>query len=161
STASEEAVRAITGVLIERRQELMEEIPVQMAEVRLLMAQVRRPEGGTGLGAPPHPGATSYYDKDRPSFVMAHADLVGLMLTVFLMISSWIWELKQLIQRRQKNKADQYSTRAIELMTAAEGSESPAQLDEIWRELLRMLTKAVHDLDRDSLSEESFESFRS
>ena len=33
-------------------------------------------------------------------------------------------------------------------------------LDEAWRELLKILTEAVNDLDADKLSEESFNSFR-
>jgi hypothetical protein len=33
-------------------------------------------------------------------------------------------------------------------------------LDEVWRELLKILTEAVHDLDADKLSEKSFHSFR-
>ena len=38
--------------------------------------------------------------------------------------------------------------------------KSLAPLDETWRELLRILTEAVRDLDADKLSEESFNSFR-
>jgi hypothetical protein len=33
-------------------------------------------------------------------------------------------------------------------------------LDETWRELLKILTEAVRDLDADKLSQESFNSFR-
>jgi ATP-dependent helicase/DNAse subunit B len=33
-------------------------------------------------------------------------------------------------------------------------------LEEIWNELLTILAQAVHDLDTDKLSEESFNSFR-
>jgi TRAP transporter TAXI family solute receptor len=44
------AIRAVTEVLMERRQEMMEEIPARMTEVRLLLVQVRRPEPQAGLG---------------------------------------------------------------------------------------------------------------
>ena len=37
---------------------------------------------------------------------------------------------------------------------------SVAPLDDTWRELLKILTEAVRDLDADKLSEESFNSFR-
>jgi len=95
ATASDSAVQAITQTLLERRQEVMEEIPPQMAEVRLLLAQVRRPEAQGGLGPPLHPGALGFYNKDKPSFLKANADFLGLILTVVIMIGSWIWELKQ------------------------------------------------------------------
>ncbi len=159
-TASVTAIRAVTEVLIERRQEMMEEIPGGMTEVRLLLVQVRRPEPQAGLGPALHPGALSFYDKDKPSFLLAHADYVGLFLTVGLMAGSWLWELKRWMQRKQKNKADQYSNRVVALIRSVQEVNSLPSLDEAWRELLEILTEAVHDLDADKLSEESFNSFR-
>ncbi len=160
-SANQAAVRAITQVLSERRQEIMQEIPDKFAEVRLLLAQVRRPETQAGLGPPPHPGAVSFYDKDKPSFLQANADYVGLMLTLGLMVASWIWELKRWMQRQQKNAADLYSNRAVALMASAQEASSLASLEDIWRDLLSVLAEAVQDLDTDKLSEESFNSFRS
>jgi uncharacterized protein len=145
---------------MERRQEMMEEIPAGMTEVRLLLVQVRRPEPQAGLGPALHPGALSFYDKDKPSFLLAHADYVGLFITVGLMAGSWLWELKRWMQRKQKSKADQYSNRVVALISSVQEVNSLQPLDEAWRELLKILTEAVHDLDADKLSEESFNSFR-
>jgi hypothetical protein len=159
--ANDAAIRAITSVLMERRQEVMEEIPAEMTEVRLLLAQVRRPETQAGLGPPIHPGALSFFDRDKPSFLRANADVVGVIMTLLVMAGSWIWELKRWIQRQQKNAADLFSNRAVSLMSSAQGATSPETLDEVWRELLGILTAAVRDPEADKLSEESFESFRS
>ncbi len=158
--ASATAVRAVTEALIERRQEMMQEIPASMTEVRLLLVQTRRPEPRSGLGPALHPGALSFYDKDKPSFLLAHADYVGLILTVGLMAGSWIWELKRWMQKQQKDKADQYSNRVVTLISGVQDVTSLETLDAAWRELLKILTEAVHDLDADTLSEESFNSFR-
>jgi TRAP transporter TAXI family solute receptor len=158
--ANSAAIRAVTEVLIERRQEIMEEIPAKMTEVRLLLVQTRRPQPQSGLGPALHPGALSFYDKDKPSFLLAHADYVGLILTVGLMAGSWIWELKRWMQRQQKSNADQYSNRVVALISGVQEVKSLAPLDETWRELLTILTEAVRDLDADKLSEESFNSFR-
>jgi uncharacterized protein len=158
--ANAAAVRAVTAVLIERRQEMMQQIPASMTEVRLLLVQTRRPVPQTGLGPPLHAGALSFYDKDKPSFLLAHADYVGLILTVGLMAGSWIWELKRWMQREQKSKADQYSKRVVALIHAVQEANSLRPLDETWRELLKILGEAVHDLDADKLSEESFNSLR-
>jgi uncharacterized protein len=158
--ANAAAIRAVTGVLIERRQEIMQEIPASMTEVRLLVVQARRPQPQLGLGPPLHPGALGFYDKDKPSFLLAHPDYVGLILTVGLMVGSWIWELKRWMQRQQKNQADQYSERVVALISGVQEINSLPPLEETWRELLRILTEAVHDLDADKLSEESFNSFR-
>ncbi len=159
-TANPAAIRAITEALIERRQEMMQEIPASMAEVRLLMAQARRPESQAGIGPALHPGALSFYDKDKPSFLLAHADYVGLILTVGIMIGSWIWELKRWMQKKQKNTADNYSNRVVALISAAQNANSTTELEQIWRELLTILAEAVQDLDADKISEDSFHSFR-
>jgi uncharacterized protein len=158
--ANANAVREVTSVLMERRQEIMEAIPPGMSEVGLLVLQARRPQPQTGLGPALHPGALSFYDKDRPSFLLAHPDFVGLIITVGLMAGSWIWELKRWIQRQQKVQADEYSNRVVALIGGVQDVNSLAELEQIWGELLTILTQAVRDLDADKLSEESFNSFR-
>jgi hypothetical protein len=160
-TANTSAIETITRVLMERRAEMMQEIPPSMTEVRLLLGQVRRPDVERGLGPPPHPGATNFYNKDKPSFLKANADVLGFILTVVIMAGSWIWEFQRWIQRKQKNTADQYSNRTMALMDAALETNSGTHLEVIWRELLAILMEAVQDLDADKLSEESFASFRS
>jgi len=146
--------------LMENRQEISQQIPDKVAEVRLLLAQVRRPEVQAEFGPAPHPGAVKYYEKDKPPFILAHADYMGLMLTVVVMIGSWIWELRAWMQRKQKNAADDYSNRVMALMNAAREAQTQAALEETRGELLAILTAAVADLDADRLSEESFSSFR-
>jgi len=159
--ADEEAVRAVTEALLERRHELIKEIPNDMPEVRALLAQMRRPEQQTGLGPPLHPGALDFYNRNKPSFVAANADYIGLVVTLVVMVGSWIWELKKWMEQRQKNTADRYSNRAMALMSSARSATTVEALDEMWRVLLDTLTEAVRDLDADKLSEESFDSFRS
>jgi uncharacterized protein len=159
-SADARAIRAVTDVLLDRRQEMMQEIPSSMTGVRLLLAQVHRPEPQTGLGPALHPGALSFYEKDKPSFLLAHADYVGLFLTVGIMLGSWVWELKRWMQQQQKNTADKYSNRVVALIRTAQEANSLPELDAIWRDSLNVLAEAVHDLDTDKLSEESFNSFR-
>ena len=113
----------------------------------------------TGRSPALQPGALKFYEKDKPSFIPAHADYPGLILTVLVMVSSWFWE-KAWLPRRQKNIADDYSNRVVAPITAARQASSPPGLEEIRDELLAILSAAVADLDSDKLSEESFESFR-
>ena len=158
--ASATAVRAVTEVLLDRRQEMMQEIPANLAEVRLLLVQVHRPDLQSGLSPALHAGALSFYDKDKPSFLMAHPDYVGLFITVGLMLGSWMWELKRWIQRQQKSNADEYSNRVVALIGEVQEVDSLPRLEKVWGELLTILGQAVRDLDSDKLSEESFNSFR-
>jgi hypothetical protein len=74
-------------------------------------------------------------------------------------VASWIWELSRWMRRKQKNAANQYNKRVVTLITTAQQVETEAALMEIW--LLATLAKAVHDLDTDKMSQESFNSFRS
>lgn len=55
---------------------------------------------------------------------------------------------------------DQYSNRVVALMSAVQEINSLTRLDDdIWRDLVNVLTEAVHDLDADKMSEDSFGSF--
>jgi uncharacterized protein len=159
--ANGSAIQAITAVLMERQQELMQEIPAQLTEVRLLLAQVRRPDPQTGFGPALHPGALNYYDKDKPTFLQTNADFVGLLVTTGFMVASWIWQLNRWMQKQQKNAADIYSNRVVALIGAAQEVDSIAPLDGIWRDLLAILAEAVRALDDEKISEESFHSLRS
>jgi uncharacterized protein len=154
------AIQAITGVLMERQQELMQEIPSNLAGARLLLAQVRRPDPQTGFGPPLHPGALNYYEKDKPSFLQANADFVGLIITTGFMVASWIWQLNRWMEKQQKNAADQYSNRVVALIGTAQEASSMESLQLIWRDLLAILAEAVRALDDEKISEESFHSFR-
>jgi hypothetical protein len=88
SAADNDAIRVVTATLLDRRQEIPGEIPLRAADVRLLLAHVRQPEPQTGAGPSIHAGALEYYDKDKPPFVLAHADYMGLILTVAVMVGS-------------------------------------------------------------------------
>jgi TRAP transporter TAXI family solute receptor len=160
-SANPDAIRAITGVLIDRRQEILQEIPAHLAEVRLLLVQVRQPDSHAGFGPPLHPGAVNFYDKDKPSFLQTNADYLGLIFTAGCMVASRIWQLNRWMQKQQKNAADLYSKRVVALIRAAQEVNSIEPLDAIWRDLLAILADAVRDLDAEKISEESFHSFRS
>jgi hypothetical protein len=48
----------------------------------------------------------------------------------------------------------------VVLINSAQNLHSLTPLEDIWHELLQILAEAVHDLDADKMSEESFNSFR-
>jgi hypothetical protein len=160
AAASEDAIREITANLLDYRQEVAREISSENAAVRLLLAQVRRPDVQAQLGPAIHPGALKFYEKDKPSFILAHADYIGLMITIMVMIGSWILELRAWLRSRQKGLSDGYSNRVIVLMDQAIHTLSHEALEQIRVELLSILSTAVSDLDNDKLSGESFHSFR-
>jgi len=151
---------AIAQVLTDYRQELMDAIPPEQSAVRPLVAEFKAPVQGTGLGIPLHPGALAFYDRNKPSFIQEYADFLGLILTIVLLLSSWIIQLKRMIEARQKNQADEYTSRVIELLEQAQASVTLQELESVRQALLQMLTEAVRSLDKDLISEDSFQSFR-
>lgn len=155
-----EVIEAITRILAERRQEVADAIAPESADVRPLVAGITRPTTDSGLGAPIHPGAQAYYDRDQPSFIQENADLLALILTVGLLLGSWTWELKRFIERQQKNQGDTYRQEVINLMHQVSESKTLGELEAARQSLLDILTNAVQALDKDLLSEESFQSFR-
>ncbi|GET43648.1 TAXI family TRAP transporter solute-binding subunit [Microseira wollei] len=153
-----EVIRNITMVIMERRQELANAIAQD--DIKPLVANINPPSRDSGIGAPIHPGSQAYYERDKPSFVQENADFLALILTIFLLLWSWGLELKRLLVRVQKNAADEYSKKVIHLLNEVPKSNDLRQLEVKREELLKLLTSAVNDLDKDVISEESFQSFR-
>ncbi len=159
-TVPNEVIRAITTILLEHRQAITREIPDQWADIRPLLANVSDPTRANRIIAPVHLGALAYYNRDQPSFVQENADYLALILTVGLLMGSWVWELKKLIEKRQKNNADSYTKQILQVIEAAQHTSSYQQTEALGQQLQALLSEAVSDLDTDRISEESFQSFR-
>lgn len=156
----EEIIWTITRVLMERRQEIAAAIADEAADVRPLVASIHRPDVENTLGSPLHPGAQAYYDRNKPSFLQENADFVALILTVILLLSSWLWQLKQWVERKRKNQADLHSQAVIDLMRQLPETSSLKELEERRQALLVILEQAVNDLDEDRITDDSFQSFQ-
>jgi uncharacterized protein len=146
-------LRQITQVLNENRRELKAAIPDNLGNTAPLIANIHRPELTGGTGIPLHPGALSYYDRNKPSFIQENADYLALILTVGLLGGSWLWELKRWLDRRRKNIADNYIEQAIVLMNAAVPPQSAL------KELDRLFEQVAAELVREGISQESFRTF--
>jgi uncharacterized protein len=150
-------VRQITQVLNENRRDLQAAIPATVSNATPLVSSIRRPETTGGTGIPIHPGALAYYDRDEPTFLQKNADYVALILTVILLLGSWLWELKRWMERRSKDIADRYIEQLIDVMnqcqTAAISSqEALAQID-------RLFENVATELVKEGISQESFRTF--
>jgi uncharacterized protein len=146
-------LRQITQVLNENRRELKAAIPNNLGNTAPLIANIHRPELTGGTGIPLHPGALSYYDRDKPSFIQENADYLALILTVGLLGGSWLWEFKRWLDRRRKNLADDYIEQAIGLMNAAVSPQVAL------KELDRLFEQVGAELVREGISQESFRTF--
>lgn len=157
---SDEAIRAVTAILLENRHEVALAIPEHLAEIRPLLAGVQQPNTQSGLGVAIHAGAKAYYEKDVPSYYQQYADYLGLWVTVGLLFGSWLWEGRRWFQKRQKNLADRYNREVIRLIERAHEAATVENLEAVRADLLAVLMNAVRDLDANKVTQESFQSFR-
>lgn len=152
-TVPDAVIRAITAVLNERQQEIAERIQPASAEVKPLVANIQDPRQSQAIDIPIHSGAVAYYERDEPSFVQENADFLALLLTMGLLTGSWLWELKNWIERRKKDFADDYILQAIRLM---EQGKPPAAKQQ---DLDCLFQEAAQGLVHEKISQESFRTF--
>jgi len=149
-----QVVQEITATINDRRQEIAEAIPESSSEVKPLVASIDRPTATGGTGVPLHPGAIAFYERDEPSFVQEYADFLALLLTITLLLGSWVLQLKSWIERGKKEVADDYVTSALEAM-----KEDGGNLDEKQKQLDHTFAQAADALIAERISQESFRTF--
>ncbi len=146
-----EIIYEITRILYEARNDLVEQYPQATL--------ITKPEQVRELGFSFHDGAQTYYDKDRPSFLLEYAEPMGLLLSVSVLCVSGIWQLRTWLQINQKNRADSYNLEIVKLIQKINEIEELEELTKVRQELFDIFEKVIIDLDKDLISPESFQSF--
>ncbi|WP_019505511.1 TAXI family TRAP transporter solute-binding subunit [Pleurocapsa sp. PCC 7319] len=144
-------VYEITRILFEARNELVKQ--------NIQAAMISQPSESSHLSLSFHEGAKTYYNQDRPSFLVEYAEFLGLLLSLIVLCISGIWQLKMWWQGRQKNRADLYNLEILQLIAQINSMEDLEQLILVRRHLFEILAKVIVDLDEDRVSPESFQSF--
>ena len=149
--ADQNAIRALTEVLFESRLDLTLRMP--------LAAAITKPDETAGLAVPLHQGASDYFNRDAPNFIEANSNSLGLLLTVAAMIVSGLLALRARLMAGQKNKADVFNYRLMELNARALESTRSSEFAEIRTELASMMATVIVALDKDEVTDEGFHSF--
>ena len=145
------AIRELTAILFEHRLDLT---------IRFSLASaIRKPDEARGLSVPLHEGAEAYFNRDDPSFLQENAEPLALGLTVFAMLASTLLGLRRRMDARQKNRADVYNYRLLDLNAAARQASTAEELAGLREELDTILEAVVIALDTDEVTEEGFQSF--
>ena len=79
-----------------------------MARQKTLFAQARSPMSGPSMQFPLHSGAEAYYRRDEPGFLVRYAELMSLVVSCAVAIWGFAFAIRQIINRRKKNKIDEY-----------------------------------------------------
>jgi TRAP transporter TAXI family solute receptor len=150
-SVSKALVYDITASLYEHRNELAALTP------RATTITVPKPRGGLGL--PLHPGANDYYNQDQPGFLEQYAEAMGFLLSAGILLLSAIWNLRNRLQKRQKNLGDRYNLQVLELAAHVNTLEDRAQIQALQLELFEIFQTVLDDFDHDRISAETFQAF--
>lgn len=165
-------VREITAVLNENRREIASALPEEHADLRPLVASIKRPSPSAGTGVPQHPGAIAYYERDRPTllasafaFLLKNAGLFIAMITLPAGSLIGLWESWQRLKQRaddRRSRAEEFIRVAIQNMeveTATDPRELQKQLQQKQANLEQIFNDAANALVREEISQESFRTF--
>ncbi|WP_165784282.1 TAXI family TRAP transporter solute-binding subunit [Zhengella mangrovi] len=146
-----EAIRELTSILFEHRLDLTMRFSLASA--------ISKPDLQRGLNVPLHDGAAAFYDRDEPSFIQQNAEPLALGVTLLAMAFSGLLGLRRLMTNKQKNRADVYNYRLLDLNTRARTATSRDELATLRDELDAILETVVVALDTDEVTDEGFQSF--
>jgi uncharacterized protein len=148
---SDSAIREMTSVLFDRRLELTLRFP--------LAASVNVPDQNDNLSVAIHDGARQYYDREKPGIFQAYSDQIGLLITLFAMAGSGILALRSTLLSKQKDRADVYNYKLLDLLDNARVAPDTNNLATLRREHAEILRAIVVALDSDKVTDEGFQSF--
>ena len=106
-----------------------------------------------------HPGARSFYDREKPGFMQQNARLVSALLYVIAIITSAALALRTHWVRSRRLRMSTFNRRLMDIAAAARADTRVDQLLERKHQLMDMLEEVVGDLDRERVSQEEFEHF--
>ena len=147
----EDVIRAITGVLFEKRRELALRTP--------LAAFIRQPEIKLGTMLPVHLGALNYFDREKPSFLEEKAEFLALVLSSLVVLYSLGLAFTRRLAERQKGRIEDYAGELLELEKAAKTAQSIPDLDVHKLRLTEILAEAVNDMRKQRINAEGLQLF--
>lgn len=147
----ETTVQALTQLLFERHSELVAKSP---------MAGFIAPLDASGrISIRVHPGARSYYDREKPGFLQQNTRLAASLLYVVAILTSIGVALRSRIQRSRKVRVSDYTLQLMEIAEEARNADTSRQLEALRDRLVSMLQYMIRDLSRDRVTQEEFEHF--
>lgn len=93
------------------------------------------------LSFPFHQGTIDYLNRDKPSFVERYAEVMGFILSSFILLFGLIASLRATIQQRKKDRMDEYYRALLDLKE----NRSSIDIKEL-RDKLTEMQKVVFDL---------------
>ncbi|MDA7946126.1 MAG: TAXI family TRAP transporter solute-binding subunit [Hyphomicrobiaceae bacterium] len=125
-------VAKLTSVLFQRRRELIDEVP--------LAGNIMVPDRSSGTFLPLHSGAEAFYDRNQPSFLQENAEPIALLVSVFVVLMSALYQLNA---QRRRRFLDAYNQELLELAQKARTARSFRTIDECHTQLSEFVQRIV------------------
>ena len=106
-----------------------------------------------------HPGARSYYDREKPGFMQQNARLVSAFLYMAAIVFSAVLGLRTYWIRSRRLRMHTFNRRLMEIAAGARRESAIDPLLQRKHQLMDMLEEVVGDLEREKVSQEEFEHF--
>jgi len=144
-------VKEITRILFEHRRNLV--------ATNSLAAMISQPSESGGLALPVHEGAQAYFDREKPDFLAANSDVIGLSFSFVTLFVSWLWQLRARFLQKQKNRADKFNLIILNLIQRIRQAGTFDEIDQLQEELFEIFKQVIGDWDEDRIDSDSFHSF--
>jgi TRAP transporter TAXI family solute receptor len=106
-----------------------------------------------------HPGARSYFDREKPGILQRNARLVSALLYTIAIVVSALLALRTHWIRSRRLRMHDFNRRLMDLATLARSDSDVAALQEHKNALMDILEEVVSDLERERVSQDEFEHF--
>ena len=108
---------------------------------------------------PAHPGARSYYDREKPGFMQQNARLVSALMYMVAIVCSALLALRTHWVRSRRMRMHVFNQSLMEIASVARSAEGVEGLLDCKHQLVDMLREVIGDLERERVSQEEFEHF--
>lgn len=144
-------VKEITRILFDHRRNLV--------ATNSLAAMISQPSESGGLALPVHEGAQAYFDREKPDFLAANSDVIGLSFSFVTLFVSWLWQWRARFLQKQKNRADKFNLIILNLIQRIRQAGTFDEIDRLQEELFEIFQQVIGDWDEDRIDSDSFHSF--
>jgi len=108
---------------------------------------------------PAHPGARSYFDREKPSLMQQSARLVSAGLYAIVIFCTGLVAVRSHWLKTRRLRMGDFNRRLMQIVEGARGNTDYAQLMEHKNHLMDILGEVVEDLDQEKVNQEEFEHF--
>jgi len=107
-----------------------------------------------------HPGARNYMERYQPTLLEKHADLLGVVISIFVALASALYSISQWQRAKKKNKIDVYYKRLMSLRKEIQQARSILDTSHLGKSLRSIQEETIELVIKEKLlADESFSIF--